>query len=166
MALGPWGLINHRHTGWDCLIGLLVTGSGRPIIRRLRRPGQGGCLVLLGRVLLPGRPVTSLFHRWSLQSIVWGMEDTFTTYEIQTWLADIILGMDRFRNLTAWPVWVEVTGYIGNKTKISSLSIDRQLKFQLTAWQKWEIKLYKMGISSQSTQAVISLQWRCLRACN
>ena len=89
-------------------------------------------------------------------------EDTFTTYEIQTWLPDIILGMDRFRNLTAWPVWVEVTGYIGNKTKISSLSIDRQLKFQLTAWQKWEIKLYKMGISPQSTQAVISLQWRCL----
>ena len=83
------------------------------------------------------------------------MEDTFTTYEIQTWLPDIILGMDRFRNLTAWPVWVEVTGYIGNKTKISSLSIDRQLKFQLTAWQKWEIKLYKMGISPQSTQAVI-----------
>ena len=70
--------------------------------------------------------------------------------------------MDRFRNLTAWPVWVEVTGYIGNKTKISSLSIDRQLKFQLTAWQKWEIKLYRMGISPQSTQAVISLQWRCL----
>ena len=90
-------------------------------------------------------------------------EDTFTTYEIQTWLPDIILGMDRFRNLTAWPVWVEVTGYIGNKTKISSLFIHRQLKFQLTAWQKWEIKLYKMGISPQSTQAVISLQWRCLR---
>ena len=92
-----------------------------------------------------------------------GNEDTFTTYELQTWLPDFILGMDRFRNLTACVLCVEVTGYIGNKTKISSLSIDRQLKFQITAWQKWEIKPYKMGISPQSTQAVISLQWRCLR---
>ena len=44
------------------------------------------------------------------------------------------MGMNRFRNLTAWPVWTEVTCHIGNEKRISSLSIDRQLKFYITAW--------------------------------
>ena len=61
-AVGPWGSIYHRHTGWDSLTGLLIMGSEteRPVIRSLGRLGQGGCLVFLCRVLLlPGRPIIS-----------------------------------------------------------------------------------------------------------
>ena len=56
-------------------------------------------------------------------------EDTFTIFEIQSWLPDFIIGLNRFKKLTAWPVWKEVTCHIENKTKLSSLSIDSQLKF-------------------------------------
>ena len=73
-AVGPWGSIYHRHTGWDRLTRLLVTGSGRPVIHCLRRLGWGGCLGFLRRVLLlPSRPIISLFDGWDLQSVFWGV---------------------------------------------------------------------------------------------
>ena len=31
-------------------------------------------------------------------------EDTFTTVEIQIWLPDFIMGLNRFKNFTAWAV--------------------------------------------------------------
>ena len=65
-AIGPWGSIYHRHTGWDSLAGLLIMVSGRPVIRSFRRLGRGGCLVFS----LLGRPVNSLFDGWGLQSVL------------------------------------------------------------------------------------------------
>ena len=71
------------------------------------------------------------------------VEDTFTIFEIQTWLPDFIMGITCLRNWTAWSIWAEEPVTFGNKTKLSSLSIDRQLKSKITS--------------------VISLQWRRLR---
>ena len=45
-------------------------------------------------------------------------EDTFTTFEIQTWLPDFILRINPFRIFCAWSVWAEVTNYHGNNTVI------------------------------------------------
>ena len=74
-VVGPWGSIYHRHTGWDSFTGLLIMGSVRPVIRSLRRLGWDGWLVFLCRVLLlPGRPVISLFDGWGLQSVLWSMQ--------------------------------------------------------------------------------------------
>ena len=58
------------------------------------------------------------------------IEDAFTTFEIQSWLPDFMLGINPFWIFCAWPVWVEVAHYIGNKIVISSLSIDGQFKIQ------------------------------------
>ena len=55
-------------------------------------------------------------------------EDTFTVFEIYTWLPDFIMGMNPFRNWTAWTVWVEATCHIGNRKTFSSISINRQFK--------------------------------------
>ena len=46
-AVGPWGLIYHRHNGWVSLAGFLNMESGRPVIRSLRRLGRGGCYRVL-----------------------------------------------------------------------------------------------------------------------
>ena len=89
-------------------------------------------------------------------------DDTFTIVEIQIGLPDFIMGINRFRNLPAWAVLVEVTCYIGNKTKIPSLRIDNQLKFQITAWPNFGNKATKMVLSPSTTQAIISLHWRHL----
>ena len=42
-------------------------------------------------------------------------EDTFTIFEIQTWLSDFIMGITCLRNWTAWPVWAEVPVTLGIK---------------------------------------------------
>ena len=75
-------------------------------------------------------------------------EDTFTVFELPTWLPDFIMGMNQFSNLTAWPIWAEVTCYTGNKTKNSSLSIDRQLRFWITALPKLWNRTTKNGNKS------------------
>ena len=41
-------------------------------------------------------------------------EDTFTIFEIQTWLPDFILGISPFRIFCACPIWAEVTYYFIN----------------------------------------------------
>ena len=61
------------------------------------------------------------------------VEDTFTAFEMQTWLPDFIMGINPFGVFCAWPFWAEEIGYLGNNTLISSLSIDRQLYTQITA---------------------------------
>ena len=52
--------------------------------------------------------------------------DAFTTFEIQTWLPDFLLGINPFGIFGAWPVWAEIARYIGNKIDISALSTNRQ----------------------------------------
>ena len=37
---------------------------------------------------------------------------TFTFFEIQTWLPDIIREMSHCKNLPAWPVWAKVIGIL------------------------------------------------------
>ena len=52
--------------------------------------------------------------------------------------------------LTVWPVWIEVTCHIGNKTKKASLSIARQLKFWLNMvfiWWHFHKKIRMIPIS-------------------
>ena len=58
------------------------------------------------------------------------------------------LGINLARIFCAWPIWAEVTHYPGNNTMISPLSINRQLKFRITARSKMGIhtkKLEKIG---------------------
>ena len=52
----------------------------------------------------------------------------------------------RVINVEFWPAWTKETCCIGNKTKIFSLSIERQLKFWMTAWPKLGNKATEMGI--------------------
>ena len=61
-------------------------------------------------------------------------EDTFISFEIQTWLPRFKI-MDDF----AWEVGVKVTHYYGNKRMISSLAIDKQLIIPISAWPKFGI---------------------------
>ena len=58
-------------------------------------------------------------------------EDTFTMFELQTWLPDFILGINPFGIFLAWPVCPDVTSDIRNNTVVSSLSIDRKLEISL-----------------------------------
>ena len=60
-------------------------------------------------------------------------EDTFTTFEIQTWLPDFIWRINSFRVFCAWPVWAEVTCYLGNNTVISSSPINIHQNVKTTA---------------------------------
>ena len=73
-----------------------------------------------------------------MQVIFWKCygEDTFTTFEIPTWLPDFILGINPFRIFCAWSIWADVTYYLGNNAAISSLSFDRHLSIQISAWLK------------------------------
>ena len=41
--------------------------------------------------------------------------DTFTIFEIQKWLPGFFLGMNKFKNITAWRVWAEETCYFGKQ---------------------------------------------------
>ena len=44
------------------------------------------------------------------------IEDTFTTFEIQTWLPDFIVGINPFQKACVWRIWAgvrEVTYYLG-----------------------------------------------------
>ena len=75
------------------------------------------------------------FNRKTVFPVI-GFECTFTTLEIQIWLPDFILGISSVRIFCAWPIWAEVTSYLGNDTVVSSLIIDRQLNIRITAWQK------------------------------
>ena len=61
---------------------------------------------------------------------------TFTIIEIQIWLPDFLLVINPIRIFCAWPIWTEVTRFLGNNTMISSLSIDRPLNIQITTWTK------------------------------
>ena len=55
-------------------------------------------------------------------------EDIFTTFEIQIWLPEVFSREINLVNMfCAWPIWAEVTHYLGYNIVISSLSIDRQL---------------------------------------
>ena len=63
-------------------------------------------------------------------------EDTFTTFEIQIWLPEFILGIHSVRIFCAWPFCAEIIRYLGNDRVVSSLIIDRQLNIRITAWQK------------------------------
>ena len=85
------------------------------------------------------------------------IEDTVTTFWIQTWLPDFILGITPFRIFVTWPVKAEVTHYLQTKTVISSLSIDRQLNIRNNARPKLGIhakKCYKrLGLRPQITQS-------------
>ena len=71
----------------------------------------------------------------SVALLLWAFEDTFTTFEIQIWLPDFILGMNSIRIFCGWPIWADVTRYPGSDILIFSLSIDRQL-IRITAWSK------------------------------
>ena len=72
-----------------------------------------------GRHLWFEKPSRSLWRHCNVKisntSQPW--EDTLPIFKIQIWLPDFIVGLNRFRNLTAWPVWTEVTCHIRNKTK-------------------------------------------------
>ena len=57
----------------------------------------------------------------------------------------------RVINVEFWPVGAKETCCIGNKTKIFSLSIDRQLKFWMTAWPKLGNKATENGNSIKYT---------------
>ena len=96
--------------------------------------------------------LSSWGRRWEIAPTLlahyWILEDTFTIFEIQTWLPDFIMGMARLRIWTAWPVWAEVPVTLGIKTKLSSLSIDRQLKFKITGWPKLGNKAAENGNKS------------------
>ena len=51
-------------------------------------------------------------------------KDTFTTFELQTWLPAFILGINSFRIFCAWAVWAEVTNHFGNYTVTSLLLLE------------------------------------------
>ena len=67
-----------------------------------------------------------------------------TTFEIQIWLPDFILGINPLRIFCAWPNWAEVICYLANDTVVSSLFIDRQLNIRIYAWKKWKYKLRRL----------------------
>ena len=69
-------------------------------------------------------------------TIINSREDAFTTFEIKTWLPDFILGINLFRICCDWPIWEEVTCYLGNNKVIHFLLIDRQLNIRTTPWPK------------------------------
>ena len=87
-----------------------------------------------------GRCLSSMAAGPNLQAIwrflLQNHKNAFTTFEIQTWLPDFILGLNPFRTFYAWPRGAEVARYLGNDTVISSLSTDRQLNFRAAAWPK------------------------------
>ena len=76
-----------------------------------------------------------------------GKEDTFTTFEKQTWLPDFILGINPFRICCAWPVWAAVSYHLGKNKVVSSVSIDRHFNIKIIAWHKlgMHTKLQKIG---------------------
>ena len=93
-------------------------------------------------------------------------ENTYTIFEIQTWLPDFIMGITRLRNWTAWSVWAEepVTLGIRQNFILYSLFICGQLEFKttkITACTKLGNKAAENG-RPYSAQAVFSLQWRRL----
>ena len=60
---------------------------------------------------------------------------------------------DPLRILCVWPIWAEVTCYLGNDTVISSLSIDRQLNIRITTWPKLGNRQTKRGkIDNKTTK--------------
>ena len=113
-------------------------------------------------------------------------EDTFTTFDIQTWLPDLILGINPFGIISASSVRPEVFRCLGNNKVISSLSIDRQLLFRITAWQtlriqdnkareNWEeghkvhMQLFHCSESSHASSMVSKITGNCtvcLTACS
>ena len=58
---------------------------------------------------------------WPIYSSNCATEHTFTTFEIQIWLPDFILGTNPLRTSCTWPIWAEVTRYLGNNIIISSV---------------------------------------------
>ena len=80
----------------------------------------------------------------------------------QILLPDFILGMNRSWIFCAWPIWREITCYLGSFTVISTLSIDGQLNTRMTneclttlgntCKQSWR----RLVLRPWSTHAVIS----------
>ena len=88
-------------------------------------------------------------------------EDTFTTFEIQTWLPDVILGINPFRIFCAWLVWAEVTYHLGKNKTVSSLSIDRHLNIQITAWLKLGMHTNKAAEDWEKDHKVLRQLFHC-----
>ena len=58
------------------------------------------------------------------------IEDTFTTFEIQTWLPDFIVGINPFQKVCVWRIWAgvkEVTYYFGRTQWFLLSSINWQI---------------------------------------
>ena len=66
--------------------------------------------------------------------------NTFTEFEIQTWLPDFILEINSSRVFCAWPVCAEVIYYLRKNKVVYSLSIDTHLN-----WECTQITLQKIG---------------------
>ena len=80
-----------------------------------------------------------------------GIEDTFTTSEIQTQLPNFV-NLEPFIIILTWPVGAEVTCYLRNNMVIAPLSIGSQIKIRLTAWPKLGIHTRKLqNIANKAT---------------
>ena len=70
----------------------------------------------------------------------WVTEDTFITFEYKI---GCLIGIRAFGIFLAWSVWAKVCCYVGKNTVISSVSVDRQLRYRIYIQTKLQKTRYK-----------------------